>query len=199
MQKLNDYQNSLIEEYLKDGYKKLDTCIYVVTKTLSSHDLYDDFCGVAEEGLIKAARRYDPDKNIKFNTFATMTVKSALKTYLTYVNRKKRKSEVPNISLDAPLGDDDDLLLSEKIADDYDFEEKIIIENYIDKILKEMNGFEKNVTKLMMNGYTDDEIAKRLRRTTKEVKNAKKVFKSTKILIAGQGLLNYKTGEYFND
>lgn len=198
MQKLNDYQNGLIENYLSDDYKKLNTCIYEVTKVLSSSEKYDDFCGAAEEGLIKAAKRYDPKKNIKFNTFATMTVKNALKTYLTWTNRKKRKSETPDLSLDAPLGEDDDLLLAEKIADNYDFEKRIVVENYIGKIFKELNSFERKVTKLMMDGYTDDEIAQRLNREPKEIKNAKKIYKSTKVLIAGQGLLNYsKMGEYY--
>lgn len=136
---LNDEQRKLIENYLDDGYRKAKVCIIRTVKQTPNEELFDEYMGIVHNGLVKAALRFSPEKGMKFESFATMTICNEIKTYLTRQNRKKRKCELPTVSLDECL---DGILIEETIQDNkaetFDFGE-----NMVEAVLSKMNRFEK--------------------------------------------------------
>lgn len=69
--------------------------------------------------MMKAMHYYDPDKEYKFSTYLTLTLKSAFaEASGTRSERQKRNTLIRTVSLDAPLGgDEDNDLLLDMIAD----------------------------------------------------------------------------------
>jgi len=59
----------------------------------------DDFYSVASFGLIHAAMRFDPKKNIKFKTFAEQRIKGSVIDYLRKENKQSRGQYVKYKSL----------------------------------------------------------------------------------------------------
>lgn len=180
---LNDEQRKLIENYLDDGYRKAKVCIIRTVKQTPNEELFDEYMGIVHNGLVKAALRFSPEKGMKFESFATMTICNEIKTYLTRQNRKKRKCELPTVSLDECLMNDDGILIEETIQDNkaeaFDFGE-----NMVEAVLSKMNRFEKRVTELFMNGYSTKEISQILRCTEKQISTIKNItYKRMDILI----------------
>lgn len=69
--------------------------------------------------LMKAVHYYEPDKDNKFTTYLTLTLKSAFaEASSTRTEKQKRNALMRIVSLDAPLGgDEDNDLLVDMIAD----------------------------------------------------------------------------------
>lgn len=98
---LTQYQKELIDEYYQQyGYNHIKHCISKVFKRQLEGAVLDDYIGVAEEAICKAALRYKGDKGAKFATFAEMHIVSQLKTVIRDKNRMKRIPESNIDSLD---------------------------------------------------------------------------------------------------
>ena len=75
-------------EYRKTGDRKLRNELIEAHKSLASHlarryanrgEPFDDLLQVAYLGMLKAVERFDPDRNLEFSTYATVTVEGELK------------------------------------------------------------------------------------------------------------------------
>lgn len=168
--KLSRNQQILIEDYLSDGYKRVKQCIFKVYKRKLSVTEMEDCIGVAHEALIKAAKNYRSDKGMKFSSFASLNIKSSLKTQFTYENRDKRFINKIAESLDKPIDGTETLFLIDILKGINDvnidtFEQSI-------RILKYLQGIsikEKKVLYLLWNGYTKSEIKEKYGYTTKQM------------------------------
>lgn len=126
-----------------------------VLKSLNLNPLDDDLFSVGLIGLAKAVNAFNPDKGIKFSTYAMTVMRN--ETLTTF--RKKRI--IPVFSLDEPydLGNGESVDFSEMIADNRRFEEEVIVDMQIKKLLSKLSDREKKIVSLSMDGKTQKEIA----------------------------------------
>ena len=101
-----DEIDKLVEDNIKLAY------FYVQRST----DL-DQFYALsaAMDGLLKAAKTYSPDRGISFATYASLKIKWRLNTLRKFLADRKRGSD--DISLDAPLADNEEKTLADCIFD----------------------------------------------------------------------------------
>lgn len=149
------------------------------------HKFYsvDDIYGTASEGLIKAIRDYMPNKGCKFKTFAIMCMKRHCIKALIKSKRIKRGSQVEILSLDVPLSETDNLslidLISDKLSDELYEENKVHInfDTAIDLMRKYLSKTEYKILNLIIKGYSDREISKKLKIPYGQVKGIRKSLK----------------------
>jgi RNA polymerase sigma-B factor len=77
-------------EFRKTGDRKLRNELIEAHKSLASHlarryanrgEPFDDLLQVAYLGMLKAVERFDPERNLEFSTYATVTVEGELKRH----------------------------------------------------------------------------------------------------------------------
>src|SRR5258708_24965436 len=77
-------------EFRLTGDRKLRNELIEAHKSLASHlarryanrgEPFDDLLQVAYLGMLKAVERFDPDRNLEFSTYATVTVEGELKRH----------------------------------------------------------------------------------------------------------------------
>lgn len=116
MNKLTKHQVDLINEYYKQyEYNHIKSCISKVFKRQLDNAILDDYIGMADEAICKAATKYDESKGTKFVTFAEMHIISRLKSAIRNQNRKKREHENNMDSLDRVIDNDTKTTLGEVI------------------------------------------------------------------------------------
>lgn len=162
-----------IQYYCNDNCKKLNEIAdYIIIKHfgwLPQKD-YDDFYSIAGEVLWKCYESYDGNKGAQFETYLINCLIKKFKTRITYMNRQRRSSGSQDVSLDL-LIEEKDTALGNLIASD----SRVEIDTYSDKMigyLKRLSMLQKKVLFAMAEGYSSDEIKKRLKITTKEFSDA---------------------------
>lgn len=128
----------------------------IVLKSLNLNTQDEDLFSIGLIGLVKAVNTFNPDKGVKFSTYATPIIRNEI--LMTF--RKKRI--IPAFSLDEPydLGNGESVDFSEMIADNRRFEEEIIADMQTKQILSTLSGREKKIISLSMGGKAQREIAK---------------------------------------
>ena len=92
--------------------------VYVVLKKLNLYEQKDYYYEIGVEGLVRAAKTYQPDKGYQFSTYACRCIRNAV--LMDIRNNKKR---VNDISLDAPVEIKDTVKsLYDLIESDFDVE-----------------------------------------------------------------------------
>ena len=140
-------------------------------------------------GLLKAIFYYDSEKKTNFNTFAWMNINSEMKTFLTYLNRKKNKMLSESISFEDIIHDSQDdeegtYFVKKEMQDIYEnpYKDKLVVEKTMNMLKREVSEQEFRVFNLFLDKYTYDEIAKSEKMKKKKVDNTiqkcKKNFKS---------------------
>jgi len=198
--KLRKMRTELLIEYAQSGVAEALDLIVERYKDMV-FKISQDYFGIWAEksdiiqngfvGLMKAVYYYDIDKESNFNTFAWMNISSEMKTFLTYLNRKKNKVLSESVSIEemAPENEsgqsdeDASYYLMEKNEDLFKnpFEESFMVE----KTLLELRGLvsekEYEVFELFLKKFSYSEIAGRLALKRKKVDNTiqkcKKKFK----------------------
>lgn len=101
----------------------------VVLKSLNLNPLDEDLFSIGLIGAVKAVNTFNPDKGVKFSTYATPIIRNEILMTL----RKKRI--IPSFSLDEPydLGNGESVDFSEMIADSRRFEEEVISDMQLEK------------------------------------------------------------------
>ena len=127
----------------------------LILKSLNLNPLDDDLFSVGLIGLVKAINTFNPDKGVKFTTYATPIIRNEI--LMTF--RKKRI--VPAFSFDEPyqLENGDLVNLSEVIADSRKFEEEVIADMQMEQIFSNLSDREKKIISLSMDRKTQREIA----------------------------------------
>lgn len=126
-----------------------------ILKSLNLNPLDDDLFLIGLIGLVKAINTFNPDKGVKFTTYATPVIRNEI--LMTF--RKKRI--VPAFSFDEPYQLENGGLvnLSEMIADSRRFEEEVIADMQMKQMLSKLSDREKKIISLSMDGKTQREIA----------------------------------------
>lgn len=200
----NKEQMNLLNTYLNNEMKNLKKICHFVwgNKGISNcyhDDLYDDAMNV----LCKSVQTFDYNKKTSFKTYLTNNIRNSYEQWfrdnflrskrnnlLIDKNGKIKKDEngkpiiIHNISLDAP---EDSLAMLERVS----ISKTIEKENYfntsdkVDRYLNNLSKDQQKVAKLIMSGYTNDEIKKILNMTQNEFSeciNGMKSYKNRSLL-----------------
>lgn len=131
---------------------------------LSDKDI-DDFYSLANEVFVDAMKRYDDSQT--FDGFLYSCLSNKIKTEITKRNREKRRADRMSFSIDETIGDND-YTLRDIIADSFDIEKEIFEgkeEEYSRRMqlyLSRLSDMQKEVLRLVSDGYLPNEIRKKL-------------------------------------
>lgn len=138
---------------------------------LSDKDL-DDFYSLANEVFVDVMRRYDGSQS--FDGFLYSCLLNKIKTEMTSRNREKRKADRMSISIDTPIGDDENSTIGDMIADDITVEKEVFEKNeegYSKRMLiylSRLSSLQKEVLRLNIAGYLPGEIREELHISEKQ-------------------------------
>lgn len=128
----------------------------IVLKSLNLNPLDEDLFSTGIVGVVKAINTFNPDKGVKFTTYATPIIRNEI--LMTF----KKKRIIPVFSLDETyqLENGDLVDISEMIADNKRFEEEVIADMQMKQIFSKLSDREKKIISLSMGDKTQREIAK---------------------------------------
>ena len=124
-------------------------------------------------GLLSAIRRFDPDKSVKFNTFAEYCIRRRIFDAIKASTRDKSIPLNTYVSLESPRFDE---IYSPAASNLRDPEELIIANERAEELksfLKDsLSSFEKTILDLYLDGMSYAEMAQHVGKTTKSIDNA---------------------------
>lgn len=160
--------------YYADNAKKLHKVVDRILQKfggLSDKDV-DDFYSLANEVFVDVMKRYDYTQS--FDGFLYSCLLNKIKTEITRRNREKRKADRMSISIDTPVGDEENSTIGDMIADKFTIEKQLFEENeegysrrmllYLDRL----SNLQKEVLKLNIVGYLPNEIREELHISEKQ-------------------------------
>ena len=131
---------------------------------------FEDIVQSGLVGLMKAVYYYSPGKS-KFSTFAWRSIDSEIKSFLTYLNRKKNQLLSDAISMDSFSDEDEDEEIGYAFGEDEGISKKAIIWYIMDSVMEELSELEKEIFSMWYNGYSYSEISENLDVNQKKVDN----------------------------
>lgn len=165
----------ILAEYYADNARKLHRIVDKILLKfggLSDKDM-DDFYSLANVVFVDVMRRYDDSQS--FDGFLYSCLSNKIKSEITRRNREKRRTDRMSISIDTPIGDEENCTIGDLIADESAVIEKKIFEKndngYSKRILSylsRLSGIQKEVLKLNIAGYCPNEIREELHISEKE-------------------------------
>lgn len=128
---------------------------------------YDDLFQVGCVGLIRAADRFNTNKNYKFSTFAVSWITGLIKTYLrdhaSSINYNRDFSnKAKTISLDAAIEGTNNVTYGDLLEGKQNCEEKAITILIVENYMKPLTERQRKAVLLRLQGRTFDEISKAL-------------------------------------
>lgn len=135
----------------------------------------DDFYSLANEVFVYAIRGYDGAQS--FDGFLYSCLKNKILSEITKRNCEKRRADRTALSIDAPIGDGDGIILGDLIADSFDIEEEAfgeldVIAYKLERYLKRLSKRQKKVLELLSLCYKAEEIREMLYITQREYMEA---------------------------
>lgn len=115
---------------------------------------YDDFYSIAGQVVWNCEQNFDDSKGAKFETHLTNCLQRKFKSRITYMNRKKRHSGIPELSIEKLIDSEGDAsgenILIAKPEDELSPE----TQRYLDSLTKT----QRRVAELIMRGYDEKRI-----------------------------------------
>lgn len=125
-----DERNKLIEENIKLVY-------YTVNRYFRGYSDTDELINEGSIGLIKAANKYDKEKEIRFSTFACRCIYNEISRYLCVQNYDCRKANTDALSIESTIYDNNERLTFKELLEseeDYSVANANYILNLIDTL-----------------------------------------------------------------
>ena len=138
---------------------------------ISDKDIHD-FYSLANEVFIDVMRRYDNSQS--FDAFLYACLLNKIKSEMTRRNREKRKADRMSISIDTPIGEDENSTIGDMIADECTIEKELFEKNeegYSKRMLlylSRLSNLQKEVLRLNIAGYVPGEIREELHISEKQ-------------------------------
>ena len=160
--------DQILITYYANNAKKLHNVVDKILLKfggLSDKDT-DDFYSLANEVFVDVMKRYDGSQ--AFDGFLYSCLLNKIKTEITRRNREKRKADRMSISIDTPIGDDENCTIGDIIADDFTIEKELFEEKeegYSKRMLmylSRLSDLQKEVLRLNIAGYFPSEIKEEL-------------------------------------
>ena len=156
----------LVDLYFKNDGKVLYGLINKVLFKLKFDVEKSDFYSLGSEIFLDALCRYDETQD--FNGFLYSCLINKFKTEMTRRNRQKRQCDNNSISIDTPIGDDENFTIGDTIASKSTIE-KEFFEEREDGYSREMcmylgrlSDLQKEVLRLISIGFMPSEILEEL-------------------------------------
>lgn len=183
-QEINPVYFEKLNTYYEDNAKKL---YKVVDKILLgfggiSNKDFDYFYVIASDVFADICIKdsYESSKG-DFNTFLYSCLFNKIKTEITKRNCEKRKADRMSISIDTPIGDDENTTIGDLIADEKTVERELFEENKKEEWRKEVNEYlnslsplQRKIAFLLSDNNTPSEICEELHITIKNFENSMK-------------------------
>ena len=180
----------IILSYYENNAKKMRTMIDKILFRLKFNVDNEDFYSLGNEVFLDVLNRYDGKQD--FDGFLYSCLVRKFKTEMTRRNRYKRQADRMAISIDSPVGEDENMTLSDIIADK-DTIEKIFFEENEDTYSTEMQRYlsrlsilQREVLRLISIGFNPNEILTELHINKKQYEdcyNAIHSYRNTSILM----------------
>ena len=120
--------NEFINSYYANNAEKLHKLVDKILFKLRFMNIdNDDFYSLANEVFTDVVKRYDGKQD--FDGFLYSCLTNKFKTEMTRRNRIKRQIDKNAISLDAPVGDNENSTIGDLLADEDTIEKKFFEEN----------------------------------------------------------------------
>ncbi len=168
-----EYMKPIVDLYFADNARQLYNMVDKILFKLHFVDVdKNDFYSLANEVFMYTVRDYDPSKS--FDGFLYSCLYKKFCSEMTRRFRKKRKADRMSISIDTPIGDDENSTIGDMIASDITIEKEIFDKNeegYSKKVLlylSKLSSVQKEVLKLNIAGYLPNEIREELNITEKQ-------------------------------
>ena len=156
----------IINSYYKNNAKKLHSMVDKILVKLRFDVNHEDFYSLANEIFVDVLKRYDNKQD--FDGFLYSCLINKFKTEMTKRNRQKRQADKYSISIDSPVGDDDNSTLKDVIADKCTVESiffKEKEESYsieMQRYLNRLSVLQREILNLISIGFTPNEIINEL-------------------------------------
>lgn len=125
---------------------------------------YDDFISTAARTVWYCEKRYDETRNNSFEKYLINSLQRKFKSELTHINRKKRKGENEDISLDAYIEKEEKLTIFDVVATKEVADIAPLTQRYLDSLTKK----QRQIAELMMQGCNDRDIKAMLRMSNEQ-------------------------------
>lgn len=135
---------------------------FVAHKHKFSKHEYEEVFSAANYGFLRAINDFDPDRGVKFSTFAVLVMEGEIYKYYRTMNAGKRKGDT--ISLDATVfqGEDgSEISLLEMLPDKTGTSDWDDINLAYEDALPKMTDAQKKSLELYLSGYTQSQIAEK--------------------------------------
>ena len=162
----------IINAYYAKDAKKLHKMVDKILIKLKFNVDNEDFYSLANEIFVDVIKRYDNSKS--FDGFLYSCLMNKFKTEMTRRNRVKRQADKNSISIDTPIGDDENCTLNDIIADKNTIESDFFGENkdgysyQMQKYLSRLSHLQREVLRLISIGFTQKEILEELKINKKQ-------------------------------
>jgi len=121
-------------------------------------------------GFIKAVYYYQSDRS-GFTSFAWRSIESEIRSFLTFMNRKKNKMLTDAFSVDSSFGENDEEP-SYSIQDtSYSTAKTALIDIIMERIEKHLDKSESEIVEMWLSGYSYKEIQEAVQVNFKKVDN----------------------------
>ena len=168
-----DYIEQTLNLYYAQGGKRLHGMVDAILSKFGGlwDKDKDDFYSLANEVFTDVMRKYDSSQS--FEVFLQSCLTKRIKTEMTRRNREKRRTERMAVSIDEPVGGEEDLVWGDVIAGGLEVEQEVFREeeefsNRMLAYLGRLSGVQKEVLKLSAAGYHSGEIRKKLNLSGKQ-------------------------------
>ena len=169
--------DEILRVYYADNARKLHKIVdgmLLQFGGLSDKDK-DDFYSLANEVFVDVIRKYDYKQS--FESFLYSCLIKKVKAEITRRNRYKRKTDRLSISIDMPVGENEDKIVADILVADFDMDKVIFGEDdsgstKVERYLRQLTKRQRKIVTLLMESYGAGEIQKMLCMTKREYTDA---------------------------
>lgn len=162
MGKYSDY-------YCNDYNKRLKPIVdHIITKNFGwlPQKEYDDFYSIAGQAVWYCEEHYDENKGKTFELYLIDSLHRKFKTRITHNNRKKRNNGTVDVSISKLIDEESNITIGDMLIQKEEDGIDILVDRYLELLTKK----QRQVAKLMMEGYTDKDIKAELRISSEQYK-----------------------------
>lgn len=176
----------ILNSYYENNAKKLHIVVDKILSKfggISNKDL-DDFYSLANEVFVDVMKRYDNSQ--PFDRFLYSCLSNKIKTEMTRRNREKRKADRMSISIDTPIGEDENSTLVDYLYSDCNVEKEVIGEENNEKVEKCLSGLpkvERQIIEMKMENIPVETIKQKLNLSDSQYNNHIKTINENRAII----------------
>ena len=181
---------AIINSYYNNNAQKLHKMIDKIIFRLKFNVDNEDFYSLGNEIFIDVINRYDGKQ--QFDGFLYSCLIKKFKTEMTRRNRQKRQADKMAVSIETPIGENENITLSDIIADKNTIEKMFFEENEdtysaeMQKYLSRLSVLQREVLRLISIGFDPNEILTELHINKKQYEdcyNAIHAYRNISVLI----------------